>query len=186
MNYCWNHNRNKAVNCITNAVAVLLLSIVLVNLTRQAYSLIIAWTWSRIPTLAIMCIVVYFCGLFLLVIAAHERKYQVDEHGLTIGYPFGIQRFFAWSDIDSITICKVHYIKKGPLQYKTAIRFAIEKEKAGPEQATQADEVWSNEMYEIKHWEKVITIEFSEERLDEVIKSNAPQILDYRHLPNPR
>lgn len=185
MKYCWNDNRNKVINALTNILALLVASVTTLHFIYHVYLQLTSWTWSCLPSVAISCVILYFCGRFLLIIAAHERKYRVDEQGLTIGYPFGIRKFYAWSDIGSMAICKVHYIKKGPIRYKTAIRFVIGLEKVGPEQAKSADERWSEEMYEIKHWEKIITIEFSEDRLNEITSVSEIRISDYRHLPDP-
>lgn len=185
MKYCWDDNRNKTGNRIKVFFSLLLIGIAMVKTVENLFLLHSLWSLSHILSIGLACVVTYFCVMFLLIIVAHERRYEITSQGLTLCYPFGIRRNFAWQDISDISVCKVHFIKRGPIRSKIAIRFAIGPEIAGPQQAQQADERWSEEIYEIMHWEKIITIEFSEERLREVTAVSSIEVSDYRHLPNP-
>lgn len=185
MKYCWYEPRSK----VLNGIIFLLKLIVLIDFTIASVSYLSQkFTLSLSPeellfSIFLASVVVCLLGAFFLIIIFEERTYQIDANGLTIGYPLGIRKSYSWNIVTAIGICKVRYNRRGPVHHKTAIRFAIGEENNGPEQARYWNEPWSKYTYEILHFSKIITVEFSESRLGQLAAVCPVKITDYRHLP---
>ena len=109
------------------------------------------------------------------------RKYRVDPTGITMRYPFGYTMKYEWNHFVQIAVCRIH-IKTRSHKEKVAIRFTTFTEPNGPHNAKYANEKWSSELYEILHWRQVISIEYTEDRYQEILSNCPYPIFDYRSL----
>lgn len=131
--------------------------------------------------LFVYCLMFYFVFMFVI----DQREYSVSSYGLTISYLGIIRHHYEWEEFSEIAICKLRYSKKFRWMHLVGIRFVVGPEINGPQYAKQADEPWSTDTYEFRHWRTIITIEFSEERLEELRQICPKEIADYRHLQDP-
>lgn len=185
MKYCWYEPRSKVLNGIIFLLKLMVLidfTIASVGYFCQKFTLSLTLE-ELLFSIFLTSVDVCLLGAFFLIIIFEERTYQFDANGLTIGYPLGIRKSYSWDIITGIGICKVRYNRRGSVHHKTAIRFVIGEEKNGPEQARYWNEPWSKYSYEIMHFGKLITVEFSEERLNQLAAVCPVKITDYRHLP---
>ncbi len=136
---------------------------------------------SRIHTLGELVLFSIVFVLALLWSYITSRKYQIDEHGITVRYPFGIRRKYPWSAISEVAICKIHYASKSA-SHAVGIRCAIGSESCVPSNAKSAREDWTSMTYEIMHFWKLITVYYTKERLEEFEKYYPSEIKDYRSL----
>lgn len=128
-----------------------------------------------------------YYGLFRLafMVVIDQREFCFSEQGLTISY-FGLWKTqYSWDDFSEIAICKLRYSQRFRWIHKVGIRFAVGYEPNGPQFAKEADEPWSTDAYEFRHWRTIITIEFSEERLAELRRFCPREVRDYRNLKDP-
>lgn len=176
MKYCWHEQKNRLFTIfglvLTLAIFVYVFFYILSN-------------WPPILGIPLLLLATYYYLLFLLCVFVEERKYQVSAEGIQISYPFRITHKYSWDDFSEIALCKVRYNSKYPQMHSVAIRCVVGKEKRGPQDAKQANEKWSTELYEVKHWKSVVTIEFSDQRFKEFFSLCPCIISDYRHLEDP-
>ena len=102
MKYCWSHTDDINIMVPTSIVFSFLCFVALIveasdSLRPVAYFL-------RIGSFAGIAL---FPLLFAAFVAA--RKYQLDEKGITIQYPFGSRVFYPWDVFSEIALCKIHY-----------------------------------------------------------------------------
>lgn len=112
-----------------------------------------------------------------------SRRYSVSAQGLTIRYPLGFKKHYAWEDFREIGLCKVHYAG-GSAAHTLAIRCVVGKEDFGPHNAIWARENWSTQLYEVVHFRKIITVYHTPDRLAEFEAHYPCPIRDYRYLPD--
>lgn len=107
------------------------------------------------------------------------RRYMVTESGIKLIYPFNYVVAHSWDEISEIGICKVHYTTRGPVEYLTAIRCVVGGEKKGP---SKGHGWWADSLYSAIHFRRVITIVYSEERVEEFRKLCPFEVIDYRNI----
>lgn len=180
MKYCWYESKSTVVRKIEPYMDVFLLFILLYGMKEDIQRMHI------IPVLVISGFCFLFIGYMMLNWFVNERKYCLTERGISVKYPFGIQRHYVWSDFRDITVCKVRFVPKDRHSYSVAIRCATETEYPGPRSAVVANEKWATEFYDTIHWKMLITIEYTDERYKEFHAICPQTIHDYRHLENPK
>lgn len=177
MRYCWYEKKNR----ITSVIALILLFVMGVYWISCAIKSIVEWHWPMVFSIPIFSAGIIWGLEFLIVIIMQERKYKVEQQGLTIRYPFGIVVNYPWTDFNEIAICKVRYSSRVSEIYSIAIRCVVGEEKHGPKHSKQPNERWSRETYEALHFNRIISIEFSNERYEEFRSACAVPIVDYRN-----
>ena len=120
---------------------------------------------------------------FTLILASivTARKYEIDENGMTISYPFGIKQRHSWLQFHEIAICKIHYAS-ATTAHTVSIRCTLAEEKRGPSIAVVAREKWTRLHYHIFHFKTVIPIYYTEDRIKEFHHFCPLPITDYRYL----
>ena len=108
-----------------------------------------------------------------------RREYAISKEGITLRYPFRYTVMHSWDEISEIGICNVHYTTRGPVEYLMVIRCVIGEEKSGP---AKGHGWWADSFYSAMHFRKIITILYSEERLEEFKQVCPFEIIDYRGI----
>lgn len=184
MKYCWNEGWTGLKRSFLAIISFFLFAGILACLIYHAYMSVVTWHWTNIFFLPVYCFLFYLGIVLILTLILELRKYSVDQFGIKIRYPFCFSVFYPWDDITEVSICKVHYAPRVPGRYCVAIRCVVGEEKTGPSKAKSANEYWSSGSYEAFHLAKVISIEYTDIRLEQ-IKSVCPhEIKDYRYLPD--
>ena len=159
-------------------------------LVALVFCVFVSFIWITITeafsgiVLALFIIFILFWFVMLLLSAANlivqNRKYAVDNHGITIS-SFGNRRtFYPWQSFRDIGICKVHYTSRLPYDYDVVIRFSQMDESSGPKSGTWGP--WATEFYDLIHFRKLLLITFTQARLDQLTAIYPDEIADYRHI----
>lgn len=175
MKYCWKTNpeQQSLLPPMVVLCAVLCISDIIGDTLNSGVSI-----WYTIIAIGITSVVLLFPALVAIL---SLRKYEIHTKGLTIYYPFGVQRNYSWSDFQEISLCKVHFASAAK-RHIIAIRCSVLKEKKGPKQAVVARGRWATIEYEVIHWGKIITIYYTDERYNEFMSVCPFTITDYQHL----
>lgn len=173
MRCCWSHS-NTSGNMI--APGVILLGVLCISGIIRSAS---ANPPGSAAGLLTVFLVLYALPLFCAFVSA--RKYMVSSEGLTIVYPFGIKKHYAWSAFSEIALCKIHYAS-GSADHILGIRCAIGTETCVPKDAAAAREQWSTMAYELKHFRNLVSIYYTPERYTEFTDNCPYPIKDYRAL----
>ena len=107
------------------------------------------------------------------------RKYSVSRKGIQIKYPLCRPIFYSWEEISDVSICNVHYTKKGPMRHEVVLRLVIGTEERGPKKGMGSWVTWG---YEMRHLKKVITLGYNSQRLLQLEKLSPLGVNDYRHI----
>lgn len=176
MNYCYHYNRYREGEGVSLGLVALFFYIFL----DGTISLFNASTWGQcIVSILIMLFGLSFSCIMGCVYLEVCRKYTITHDGLVLVYPFNFTVTHTWEDLSEIAVCKVHYTTRGPTEYMTAIRCVVGEEKNGP---SKGYGWWADSLYSAIHFRKIITIIYSDERLDE-FKTMCPlDIADYREM----
>lgn len=144
------------------------------------YMLLTAQSVGRaIAGLLLIALGLGFTWFFLISYFETCRKYAISEEGITLSYPFEYTVFHSWSEISEIGICNVHYNHRSPVTHMVAIRIVMGKEKKGP---SQGYDVWADSYYSAIHFRTIITVLYSDERLEEFEDVCPLEIIDYRRI----
>lgn len=114
-----------------------------------------------------------------------SRAYKVMEKGIFIRNFKRKVIEYSWDEISEISICDVHHASKS-LYHEKVIRVVIGNEKNGPSNLKcpcnllNGRERWRNASYGLRHYKKIILIEYSEERLNQIQTVSKKEIKDYR------
>ena len=176
MNYCYHLNRYREQEGIGLGLSVLFWYIFI----HWTYALFLAQTLIQ----GIICVLGMLFGFAfgcLMIMAYLEicRKYTISESGITLEYPFHFTVHHSWDEIGEIGICNVHYTTRGPVEYLTAIRCVVGNERNGP---SKGQGWWADSYYSVIHFRSIITIIYSEERLEEFKSACFSKIIDYRSI----
>lgn len=131
------------------------------------------------PLLA--CLYFVICVLVSFETYVITRQYAVSKQGLTIRYAFGRTREYRWDEFEQVALCKVHFNRRSGV-HRVVIRCTKLLEAQGPRNTEIANEKWSSELYEVRNWQDVISIEYTEERYQEFAAVYPYLIEDYRFL----
>ena len=176
MNYCYHFNRYRGQEGIG------------LGLSALFWYIFIYWTYALFQAQSLMqgivCVLGMLLGLAfgcLMIMGYLEicRKYTITETGITLEYPFHVTVHHPWDEIGEIGICNVHYTTRGPIEYLTAIRCVVGNEKNGPNKGYGW---WADSFYSVIHFRRIITIIFSDERLEEFKRVCPAAIIDYRNI----
>ena len=176
MNYCYHFQRYRDQEGIS------------LGLSALFFYFFIEWTCSlfRVQTFiqGIICVLGMIFGLgfgCIMVMAYLEicRKYSISEAGITLIYPLKFTVTYSWNEISDLGICKVHYTTRGPVEYLTAIRCVVGNERNGP---SKGYGWWADSFYSVIHFSRIITILYSEARVEEFKKVCPLEIIDYRNI----
>ena len=112
-----------------------------------------------------------------------SRSYEVTEEGFFLRNLKKIVKY-SWDEITEISICDVNHASRSSAHDKI-IRIAIGKEKNGPANlnvpySSGGLERWRKLSYSLRHYKKIIMIEYSEERLLQIQKVYKREVQDYR------
>ena len=122
----------------------------------------------------IYCIVVYIID---------TRTFQLGTDGITVQYADSYTKQYHWSEISSIVICDVYHSTRSTEIFEHVIRFAIGEEPEGPLNKNKqwtlgGHEKWSTYEYSLAHFQTVISISFTPDRLEQVKAFSDMDILD--------
>lgn len=122
----------------------------------------------------------FFC-LMLMEYLEICRKYTVTNEGLILHYPLRFTVTHTWDKLSEIGICNVHYASRGriPVPHLVAIRCVVGEEKKGPR---HGHGWWASCVYSAMHFRKIITILYTEEKLEEFKRECPLEIIDYRGI----
>ncbi len=119
----------------------------------------------------------FFCTLMMLV-----RKYQASPSGLMIYYPFGIKKLYSWEAFGSVCVTKVDFrTRLDDPDFEVWIRFAVGKEHNGPGVCDHSWARWKNPSYYITRAYKIIQIQYTKDRFQEIQQVCPFEIPDYFH-----
>lgn len=176
MDYCYHYYRYREGEGISLGLAALFFYIFL----DGSLSLFSAHTLAQIIIdVIIMAFGLTFACIMFFAYLEISRKYAITQTGLVLKYPFNFTVTHPWCELSEIGICKVHYTTRGPVEYLTAIRCVIGEEKNGPR---KGHGWWADSFYSVIHFRKVITIIYSEDRLEAFNTVCPLEIIDYRGL----
>lgn len=140
--------------------------------------------FSAIEAINIMVAIAFIVGaVFYYMI--ESRAYKVDIEGITLCYLKKIYVKHLWDDISEISVCDVHHATKGPA-FDMIIRVVIGDEKNGPSNQRcsinpfSGREHWRSDVYDLKHFRQVVTIEYEKQRLQQIKQMSNKEIKDYR------
>lgn len=119
------------------------------------------------------CAIVIYTILFVVFL---NRKYDVDEKGITIQYANRYTVFYPWEKIQLVCVGITHRSGTGTTQ-DTVIWCTTKKRKCPPPTELRRRTSWE---YDFFHCNSVITIEFSEERYNNLVCYYPEYIPDYR------
>jgi hypothetical protein len=117
--------------------------------------------------------VIVYIGLFIVFL---NRKYEVNERGITIQYADRYAVFYPWENVQSACVGITHRSGTGATQ-DVVIWCTTKKRKCLPPIESRRHTSWEYDFY---HCNSVITIEFSEDRYDEFAYYYQENIPDYR------
>lgn len=139
---------------------------------------------------SLMCIVLAFggfvlCGFAFFLYAEQSREYSVSSEGITIRYLRKWEVWYPWASVDNIAICGVNHAAKDWTVYDIVIRIVIGTEKNGPFSNNQkftlsGHERWRSFEYGLFHFQKIVIIDYSQERLKKLYELNMKPIIDCR------
>ena len=174
MKYCWNTNDEIGIGAPSATVfSVFLFS----NFIKEAC--LSASPMEYIIKMGLLAVPIVFFLLRTAFVCA--RRYELCETGITVFYPLGIHKFYFWQEFTEIAICKIHYAS-ATTEHRVAIRCVIGEEKRGPKKAVVGKEWWSTMEYEVIHFERIISIYKTDDRIAEFHKLCPHPIKDYRYL----
>jgi hypothetical protein len=174
--YCYHFQRYRDGEGISLGLAALFLCFFLEFAFRLVTAQVIGQVVASLVLMAIglgVAVGMVMCYLEIC------RRYSVTESGLVLEYPFRYTVIHPWETLSEIGICNVHYTARGPVEHLTAIRCVVGEEKKGPRHGYDC---WAESWYSALHFRKVITILFTEERLEEFEKVCPVKIQDYRNV----
>lgn len=171
MRYCWSHHERQG-NLIGPGV-ILLSALCLPRIITAMQE-----PNRFMPILMLTVVLFSYPALWAYVSA---RQYQINEDGILITYPFGIQCHYRWHEVREVALCKVHH-SAGKNTHTVAIRCAFKNEDFGPAQANTSREKWATMAYEVINHRKIVSIYYTEQRLSEFEKKCPLPIGDYRGL----
>lgn len=178
MDYCYPGYRYREGEGISLSLAAVFLYVFLDGVVSlvKTQRLIEGIVW-----LGMMAFALSFCCLMLMAYLEVCRKYSVTKEGFVLHYPFHFTVVHSWDELGEIGICKVHYPNRGrpPLPYTIAIRCVVGEEKKGPRNGYGW---WASSFYSAVHFRKIITIVYTEDRLEEFKKACPLKIIDYRGI----
>lgn len=119
-----------------------------------------------------LLVMVYF-GLFVLFL---NRKYIVNEKGITIQYTDRKRVFYSWETIQSVCICITHRSGTGTTQ-DTVILCTTRPADRLISAEVRLHTSWE---YDFFHCNSIILIEYSEDRMKEFSSYYRKSIQDYR------
>ena len=122
----------------------------------------------------IYCTVVYVIG---------TRTFYLSMDGITVQYTDIYTKQYHWNEINSIVICDVYHSTRSTEIFERVIRFAIGEEPNGPlsknkQWTLSGHEKWSTYEYGLAHFQTVISISFTPDRLVQVKEFSCMDILD--------
>lgn len=114
-----------------------------------------------------------------------DSTYKVDESGITYCYIPKREKTYTWDKIDEISVCDVGQIECDSKSFYFVIRIVIGEETDGPKnQKCKRDimnnEVWRKSSYQRKNRDKIIMIDYTEEKYLEIKNASGKEIKDYR------
>ena len=113
-------------------------------------------------------------GLFGIVSdLALTREYAIDPEGITLRYAGRKRVFHPWSQVSQICVCVVHPGKLESVRDEV-IWCSLGKRRRLPPG-------WRNWEYEVFHFPRVLTVEFTPERLEAFRLCSGREIPDYRN-----
>lgn len=176
MDYCYHLDRYRGQARICFGIAVLFLVISAV----WVYTLFGARTLSTAAQCALGAMVSLGIGILtLMAFLEMGRKYVLSENGITLQYPFRFNAAYTWDQLSGIGICNVHYTNDDPPKYLTVIRCVVGPEKNGP---GKGEGWWTSSYYSTVRFRRIITIAYTDERLEEFKKVCPLEIVDYRGI----
>ena len=121
--------------------------------------------------LVMLGIVANICCAAIYII--DTRTFTLDKDGISVQYADIYDKHYSWSDVSSIVICDVYHSTRTTKIYEHVIRIAIGEEPDGPFSATRqwtlsGHKKWSTYEYGLSHFQTVISISFTSDRLDQV------------------
>lgn len=101
------------------------------------------------------------------------REYAIDTNGITLRYAGRKRVFHPWSQISQICVCVMHPGKLDSVRDEVIWCNLGEPRKLPPR--------WKNWEYEVFHFRRVLTVEFTPERLEAFQACSGREIPDYRN-----
>lgn len=139
--------------------------------------------WVSVATSIIALFSIVFSALILvgaiLLFLLNTRKFRITKDGLQIRYITGTVCSYGWDEISEIGICKVRYAAKDISRYKTVLRCVIGNEENGPSHGYGS---WATEIYELLHFRKIVTISYTQMRLEDICAVCPFDVIDYRYI----
>ena len=172
MEKCYFSAKHKTGRVI-NYVAALFVSVVCLSLS--AY-LAITTANSIIHAGLLLCIGLLMLLFGILFDLYMSREYALSEAGITIRYARRKTVFFPWSRISRICICVIHRGKIEGVEDEVIWCTVGEIKKGPPNMARR----WNEAEYGFLHFHRVLTMEYTPERLTDFRKYANREIPDYR------
>ncbi len=174
LDYCLIPSKRESAFCLVALVLCVFVFLIWVVIT-EAFPGIIA---------ALFVLFILFWLAMLLVSIANlivqNRKYAVDERGITICSLGNRCTLYPWQSFRDVGICKVHYTSRLPYEYDVVIRLSRMEEPRGPKSGAWGP--WTTELYELVHFQEIILITFTQERLAQLEAVSPNRITDYRSI----
>lgn len=175
---CWYSKKTRVICSLCCILFLVCATIILIGLSGcSTVSVWILWGW--LAAFGLIALAIWNCLIFL------ARSYQVTEK------VFELKNFkkkvlqYSWEEISEISVCDVHHATKSYVHDKV-IRVVLAPEKNGPTNPKCSRHVgtglerWRDYSYSLKNYRKIILIEYSEERLNQIQEVYKKEIKDYR------
>lgn len=102
------------------------------------------------------------------------REYAIDTQGITLRYGGRKRVFYPWSRVRQICICVIHPGKLESVRDEVIWCSLGKRRKLPPG--------WRNWEYEAFHFPRVLTVEYTPERLEAFRRCSGREIPDYRNV----
>lgn len=134
-----------------------------------------------IALIAIFGLSVTECTLDVL---QKNQKYAVNENGICIESLLRKRRTYRWDEVGEISVCDVYHAREQSI-YHFVIRIVIGEEPEGPRNPNCKRnlfgyEKWRKAGYGRYRMNRILLIEYSEEKYIEIAKMSNMEIRDYR------
>ncbi len=176
MNKCWYSKRKKAT-WYFSCIICLLYAVITGAAIKSFRNLPFYFFCDCLITIWLVKAAIFYYLVLL------SRSYQATEEGFFLRNFKRIVRY-SWDEVSEISVCDVHHASRG-MAHDKIIRVVIGKEKNGPTNSKAPRSIgglerWRKASYSLRHYKKIIMIEYSEERFLQIQNVYKKEIQDYR------
>ena len=179
MEFCMNSRRSRS-NRWTQLIfccAACFLPLVYFRITPEPTSGDLASAVFCIALAFLLSAFIAACGIFLFVVQA--RRYRLSPDGILIRYPGGRTAEYAWKDAKSVILTDV-CPSRDERDIDVVLRISFEDEPDLPIHTRFSSGKWRYAHHYIRHFQSVILIEYTPERMAEIKRLCGQEIIDLR------